>query len=160
MGPARIYSELPRSFWSAPFFRTPFRNVKNEPGSAREAPKLPQGYQNGAKMTPKRSSGTCFFGNRRKCDFEQPSYEKAILLRFAAVWKVTKSRKKNDAEHGAPKKKNVKMRPGTARVGFLRILVSKRVPRMLLHRICFGTEFDLGALWRPRAPQGTQITPK
>ena len=99
------YPELPRSFWSAPFFRTPFRNVKNEPGSAREAPKLPQGYQNGAKMTPKRSSGMCFFGNRRKCDFEQPSYEKAILLRFAAVWKVTKSRKKNDAEHGAPKKR-------------------------------------------------------
>ena len=88
------YSELTRSFWSAPFLRRLFRNVKNEPGSALEAPKQPQGYQNGTKMTPKWSSGTCFFGNRRKCDFEQPSYEKAILLRFAAIWKVTKIVKK------------------------------------------------------------------
>ena len=44
-----------------------------------------------------------FFGNRRKCDFEQPSHEKTILLRFVAIWKVTKIVKKNDAEHGAPK---------------------------------------------------------
>ena len=106
LGPSREFAVFLDAFW----------NGKNEPGSAPEAPKRPQGSQNGAKIPPKRSPGTCFFGNGRKCDFEQHSYEKALLLRFAGVWKVTKMSKKSDAERGAAKKQKNAARDGPGRI--------------------------------------------